>query len=169
MTNSSLKYTTIAIIAIATIAGLSASSITPALAVNPHFVSASASVSSSGQLACTFKEAGLGDNQLINYQCSGTATALYQCFNNGGNHPKAANKETVTSPVSGSGQFNSGRNGQVTGSIPISNTPPGPGSFSCPSGQSLFLQSVSFTGMLTDQTNGVSTDIQVSRTLHIPV
>jgi hypothetical protein len=64
------------------------------------------------------------------------ATAVYQCFNNGGNHPKAGNKETVSTSLSTTGTFPV-RNGQTTGSLTVG--PPDQGDFSCPSGQSLFL------------------------------
>ena len=139
-----------------------------AQADSPHFISASASINSSGQLVCTFKEAGLGNTLTVaDISCSADATAVYQCFNNGGNHPKAGNKETVGGPVSGGGTFPV-RNGQTTGSITVS--PPGPGDFSCPSGQTLFLQSVSYTNIVLSG-EGAQADVPgtLSRTLHIPV
>lgn len=116
-----------------------------ALADNPHFLNASASVDNSGNLVCTFKEAGLGTTvSTTNVTCSADATAVYACLNGGGNHPKAANKETVSGPVSGGGAFPV-RNGQTTGSITVA--PPGPGAFSCPSGQRLVLASISYTNI----------------------
>ena len=95
-----------------------------AFAVSPHFISASSSLSGSS-LVCTFKEAGLGNLGFssIKETCSATASAVYECVNNGGNHPQAANKETVTSPVTGSGLFPIS-NGQTTGSITVA--APGP-------------------------------------------
>src|SRR5919204_1764006 len=116
-----------------------------ALADNPHFLSAKASVDGSGNLLCTFKEAGLGTTvSTTNITCSANATAVYACLNGGGNHPQAANKETVSGPVSGGGAFPV-RNGQTTGSITVA--PPGPGDFSCPNGQRLVLASVSYTNV----------------------
>jgi hypothetical protein len=41
------------------------------------------------------KEAGLGDNQLVDYVASADASATYACINGGGKHPQAQNKETV--------------------------------------------------------------------------
>jgi len=113
---------------------------------SPHFIAAISGLSGPS-LVCTFKEAGLGNLGFasIKETCSATATALYECVNNGGNHPQAANKETVTAPVSGAGFFPI-RNGQTTGSIPVA--PPGPGSFSCPGGQTLVLASVAYTNVL---------------------
>lgn len=139
-----------------------------AQADSPHFIKASATINSSGQLVCTFKEAGLGTTlTTANVSCSADATAVYQCFNNGGNHPKAGNKETVGGPVSNDGQFPV-RNGQTTGSITVS--PPGPGDFSCPSGQTLFLQSVSYTNIMLSG-EGATADVPgtLSATLHTPV
>lgn len=77
-----------------------------AQADSPHFIKASATINSSGQLVCAFKEAGLGNTlTTANVSCSADATAVYQCFNNGGKHPQAGNKETVGGPVSNGGQF----------------------------------------------------------------
>ena len=117
-----------------------------ALADSPHFLKASASIDSSGNLVCTFKEAGLGTTVATEaVTCSADATAVYACINGGGNHPKATNKETVSGPVSGGGIFPV-RNGQTTGSITVA--PPGPGSFSCPNGQTLVLASISYTNIV---------------------
>jgi hypothetical protein len=128
-----------------------------AVAQNPHFVSASARISGSN-LVVSFKEAGLGDNQLINYTASADATATYVCVNRGGGNPSASNKTTVSGPVSASGTFSSGKNGQVNASLTLS--PPGPGSFSCPPGQSLELAQVSYTNVaITDTTNRVTEPI----------
>jgi hypothetical protein len=125
-----------------------------ALAQNEHFVRASATLNANGTLTASFKEAGLGTNQLINYTLSADATATYVCVNRGGANPSAQNKTTVAGPVSASGTFNSGKNGQVTASLTVS---PPPSDISCPPGQSLELASVSYTNVtLTDTTNNVS-------------
>jgi hypothetical protein len=129
----------------------------PALAVSPHFISASAQLSGTN-LTVSFKEAGLGTNQLITYTASATATATYVCVNNGGANPSASNKTTITAPVSATGTFSSGKNGNVTASLTLS--PPGPGSFSCPPGQTLALASVTYTSVsITDSTNGITEPI----------
>lgn len=47
------------------------------------------------------QEAGLGNTVSTEaITLSGTATATYACINGGGKHPSAANKETVTAPIS---------------------------------------------------------------------
>jgi hypothetical protein len=127
----------------------------PAFAQNEHFIRASGSVNNTGALTVSFKEAGLGANQNIDYTLTADATATYVCVNRGGGNPSASNKTTVSGPVSASDTFNSGKNGQVTASLTAS--PPGPGSFSCPPGQSLQLASVSYSNVvLTDTTNNVT-------------
>jgi hypothetical protein len=127
-----------------------------------HFMSASGSVDSSGALVVSFDEAGVGTSA-INYTLNADATAVYACINGGGNHPKAANKETINDDVSGGAQFEP-KHGRVTGSV--SAGPISAGSFSCPSGQRLVLASVSYTNiLLTDTQNNVSIAIaDTSRT-----
>jgi hypothetical protein len=125
-----------------------------AVAQNEHFVRASGSLNSNGSLTVNFKEAGLGTNQLIDYTLTANATATYVCVNKGGANPSAQNKTTVAGPVSASGTFSSGKNGQVTASLTVS---PPPSDITCPPGQSLQLASVSYTDVvLTDTTNNVS-------------
>jgi hypothetical protein len=130
---------------------------TTAQAVSPHFVQASAHLSGTN-LVVDFKEAGLGTNQLITYVASADSTVTYVCVNRGGANPSASNKTTISGPVSASGSFSSGKNGQVTASLTLN--PPGPGSFSCPSGQSLQIAQVSYTNVaITDTTNGITEPI----------
>jgi hypothetical protein len=129
----------------------------PANAVSPHFVRADAHTSGAN-LVVEFKEAGLGTNQLIHYVASADATATYVCVNRGGGNPSAANKTTVSGPVSAEGTFSSGKNGQVTASLTLN--PPGPGGFSCPPGQSLEIAQVVYTNVsITDTTNNITEPI----------
>jgi hypothetical protein len=135
-------------------AGLAFGSVA-ALADSPHFLKATATLNTTtGALTCSWKEAGLGDNQSITYVCSADATATYVCVNRGGANPSAQNKESVEGPVSATGDFSSGKNGQITGSLTVH--PPGAGSFSCPPGQSLELAQATFTNVkITDTDNGI--------------
>ena len=145
----------IPVLAILAVATLTA----PVFADSPHFIFANGSVSSSsGALTVSFKDAGLGTGTTaitITVTVS-TASATYQCFNNGGNHPKAANKETVTSALAASGSFPV-RNGQTTGSLTTG--PVSQGSFACPSGQSLFLTAVSYSGITISDATGNSASV----------
>jgi hypothetical protein len=121
-----------------------------------HFMSATDSVNSSGALVVNFDEAGLG-NANIDYTLTSDATATYACINGGGNHPKAANKETFSADLSTGGTFQS-KNGRVKASLSVG--PISAGSFTCPSGQRLVLASVSYSNIvLTDTTNNVSTTL----------
>lgn len=127
-----------------------------ALADSPHFLFANSSISSTtGALTVNFKEVGLGTGTTsvtitLNVQ---NATAVYQCFNNGGKHPKAGNKETVSTSLQASGTFPVS-NGQTTASLSVG--PPSQGDFACPSGQSLFLQSVTYSGITVTDAFGNS-------------
>ena len=121
-----------------------------------HFMSASGSVNSSGALVASFDEAGVGTSS-IHYTLTADATATYACINGGGNHPKAANKETHSGEVSGGADFQP-KHGRATGSITAG--PISAGTFSCPSGQQLVLAAVSYSNIvLTDTQNNVSVSI----------
>jgi hypothetical protein len=128
-----------------------------ALAVSPHFINASGTVNSDGTLTVSFKEAGLGTNQNINYTLSAQGTATWVCVNKGGANPSAQNKTTVNGPVSSSGTFNSGKNGNITASLTVS---PPPSNITCPNGQKLELASATYTGVtLTDTTNNITVSL----------
>jgi hypothetical protein len=153
-----VRRTLFAIAAASALVALTAGS---ALAAPPqtsgaHFMSASGSVDSTGALVVSFDEAGVGTSS-ITYSLNADATATYACINGGGNHPKAANKETNAGDVSGGATFEP-KHGRVTGSV--SAGPISAGSFSCPSGQRLVLAAVSYTNIvLTDTQNNVSVSI----------
>jgi hypothetical protein len=128
-----------------------------------HFQSPpTGTVNNDGALVVSWDEAGLG-NENITYTLTADATATYACINGGGNHPKAANKETVQGQVSAGGSFQA-KNGRVQASLTAG--PLSAGSFSCPSGQTLVLACVSYTSiLLSDITNNVTATIaDVSRT-----
>ncbi|WP_200958556.1 hypothetical protein [Terrabacter sp. Root181] len=128
----------------------------PASAVAAKFHSVSASVSNSGALVVSFDERGLGNGN-IDYTLAADSSAVYACINGGGNHPQAANKETVNGDVSAAGSFES-RNGRVQASL--SAGPISAGSFTCPGGQRLVLAAVTYSNIvLTDTTNGTSVSV----------
>jgi len=136
---------------------------------SPHFLDhqTTSTISSAGVLTGCWKEAGLGSNELISYTLSADATANYGCFNNGGNHPQATNKETVNGPVAATGQFSSGKNGNINQCL--SAGPPSAGAFMCPSGQTRKLICVLYQNIkVTDNINDIvtlATPQQVSVTL----
>jgi hypothetical protein len=125
-----------------------------AWAQNPHFVGTPTATLAGNNANVCFKEAGLGSNELISYVASANGTATYVCVNGGGQCPNAANKITVNGPVSATGTFNSGKNGSISQCLQIG--PPSAGSFTCPSGQTLTLSQVSYSGIsITDTTTPV--------------
>ncbi len=149
-----LKYGIALLFALSLIIGLALT----AFADSPHFISASANLSGTN-LVVSFKEAGLGNNQLITYVASADATATYVCVNKGGGNPSASNKTTVSGPVSATGTFSSGKNGTISQSLTL-NPPSPPSDFSCPKGQSQQIAEVSYTNVaITDTTNNVTEPI----------
>jgi hypothetical protein len=105
-------------------------------------------------LLVSFQENRVGQNTGIDYTVSANAFATYACINGGSKNPKASNKATVGGPVTAPGTFSSDANGNVKGAIEVS--PPGPGDFTCPTGQQLVLAKLTFTNItLTDTTNGI--------------
>jgi hypothetical protein len=129
-----------------------------------HFFSASGSVADNGALQVSWDEAGVGNAQ-VNYTLSAQSSATYACINGGGNHPKAANKQSVNGPLSSPNTGFNPINGRVTVTNGIS-VGPLPSTLVCPSGQTFVLACVSYTGItLTDTTNNVTANIaNVSRT-----
>jgi hypothetical protein len=126
-------------------------------AVNPHFIFIRASLQQDGDLNVSFKEAGLGTNQNINYLASADATVTCTCVTKGGKCPNAANKVTFTEAVDQPATFNSGKNGQVNQTLTLSapacppSDPP-----TCGSGQELRLSAITWENIeLTDLTTPV--------------
>ena len=124
-------------------------------AAHPHFVGkVTATLLEDGDVKVCFKEAGLGNNTSITYIATADSSATYVCVNHGGQCPNAENKITVAGPVATPGTFTSGANGQISQCLIIS--PPSPGDFSCPPGQTLTFADVSYTNIaITDTTTPV--------------
>jgi hypothetical protein len=130
-----------------------------AFADSPKFSRLSSSVNDAGSLVVSFRETGLGNTpNPVHYTVTADATATYACLNGGGNHPKAANKETVAGQVSAGGEFNA-ENGVVNGG-PVVTGPLLDPDFTCPSGQTRVLAAVTYTNIvLTDTDHNASTPI----------
>lgn len=130
-------------------------------AVAANFHTADATVNSVGSLVVTWDERGLGNggaDGLVHYTLAAMGSATYGCINGGSRHPKASNKETVPGPLDASIDLAPDKNGRIIGSLTVG--PIDAGGFSCPSGQTLVLGSVSYTDVsLTDTTNNSSADI----------
>jgi hypothetical protein len=131
--------------------------VSSASAANPHFIRASASgPTNSGQLSVNFKIAGLGDTVTTTVTASADATAVYACRNHGNNFPSDPKKQQVSGPVSNSGQFTSGKNGQINGSLTLS---PPASTLDCPPGQQEVLASVSYTNVAVSEPSAGTTSI----------
>ncbi len=142
-----------------------------AFAASPHFLFANNSIdTSTGALNTAFKEAGLGTGTTsVGITLSADATATYQCYNKAGNKPQGVPKTFGPSAVTGSATFPV-RNGQTTGTLVAG--PLSQGTFSCPSGQLLFLDAVSYSNtQVTDQFgNSIhATPDPISATVHIRI
>ena len=114
---------------------------TSAWAGSPHFVSVTATRSGSS-LVVSFKEAGLGNEPQVHI----VVTATAECINGGGKHPKAANKESVTS----AGDFPV-QNGRADGSLTLT------ASFTPQCSPPMTIRFSSIT--VTDTTSGISTTL----------
>lgn len=126
-------------------------------AANPHFIFVDASLQSDGDVNVSFKEAGLGDNQLIDYLAEADATVTCNCVTNSGRCPKASNKVTFTVAVDQPATFSSGQNGQVNQTIVIEAPECGPSEPpTCGGGQHLALSAITWENIqLTDLTTPV--------------
>jgi hypothetical protein len=138
---------------------------TLAFAQSPHFVTATETLQTDGDLALKFKEAGLGNTALTtSYVASANASATCTCVSKSGNCPNAANKVTFSSEVSQDGTF-SVKNGSVSATLVIE-IPACPSSASptCGGGQKLVLSEISYTDIsLTDTTNNVSANVPTTQ------
>jgi len=130
-----------------------------AWAQNSHFVkSGTATIDNIGDLVCSgWKVAGLGKNVTDDITCSADSSAIYACINNGGHHPSATNKKAVNGPVSGHDEFTSDKNGTISDTVTVA--PLGPGTFSCPSGQSQVLAYVCYSSIALDDLYDAHTDL----------
>jgi hypothetical protein len=120
-----------------------------------NFKSSSFSVNSQGQLVCSYDVSGLGNVSSTTGTCGGSNTAVYQCINNGGKNPAAGNKSTSTGDV-GTSQAVPVHNGRASGSLTVN--PTGPGGFSCPGGQTLYLVSSCYTDVSMDIGGATTSD-----------
>jgi hypothetical protein len=137
---------------------------TAGLAQNAHFIGTATvgGISSDGTITVKFKEAGVGNNQLITYTFGGSFSANYGCVNRGGNHPSASNKEFLAGNVDVIAQIPSGKNGSI--SATLSFTPPDPDTvLNCPGNQVAVLADIVYSGLtLTDTTNSVSATLSTT-------
>jgi len=145
---------------------------TSALADSPHFVFANNSINAqTGALVTSFKDAGLGTGtSSINITLSAQASATYQCYNKAGNKPEGVPKSFGPTALATPPTPFPVRHGQTTASLSLG--PLGPGNFSCPSGQILFLDGVTYSDTIVADATGNSADAQpdpITLALHIRI
>jgi hypothetical protein len=106
----------------------------------------------------TVRFTATGVDTADSFSLSAVASATYVCVNNGNQIPDAANKVTIDLPVSaGAAAANPDKNGRFSGQVTTSPLPFPPSGFSCPSGQSVALASITFTGIQLEAIdNGVT-------------
>ena len=155
------KRTTVTVAIVFVASFILAAGAAVSLAQSADFHNASASVIDSGALLVTWDERGLGHGGAdgnVHYVLTADASGEFGCINGGQKHPKASNKETVSGPLIADISLPVSKNGRIIGSLTVG--PVDAGDFSCPSGQTLVLGSVSYTNVsLTDTTFGSTADI----------
>jgi hypothetical protein len=113
-----------------------------ALAGSPHFVGAVTATRTDNTLTVSGKEAGLGDEEQVNI----VVTATAECINKGEHHPKAENKESLSTEESVPVQ-----NGKANFSLTVTATTKP----SCSPPMTLVFTDVT----VTDTTNGISASL----------
>jgi hypothetical protein len=113
----------------------------PVAAGSPHFVGACTKTQDGNSLTVSCKEAGLGNEDQISVTIS--ATAL--CINNGGKHPRAVNKASLSSTTNQPVQ-----NGKADYSVKLVAT------FTPDCSPPMEVQFTDVT--VTDNTNGITVD-----------
>ena len=124
-----------------------------AQASNPHFIYANGVLNTTtGDYVASFKEAGLGKNQNVQYLLEADANFVFQCYTKSNNQPQGAPNAGGSGHLSEPGTFNSGKNGNIVASLTLS---PEVGDASCQgNGLKLCLNSVSYQNVtLKDNTN----------------
>ena len=137
---------------------------TVAFAQSAHFIKATETLQTDGDLVLKFKEAGLGNALTTSYLASANASVTCTCVSKSGNCPNAGNKVTFSSDVSSAGTFDV-KNGTVSATLVLSapscpsGAPP-----TCGGGQRLVLSAFSYTDIaLKDTTNGISADVPTTQ------
>jgi hypothetical protein len=123
--------------------GFAAVSVSPALAASPHFIGTPTATVSGNSLTVNFKAAGLGNSSTVDFNLSGTVNVSSRCYTKSGNKPQAANKQESIN-VDQTKEFDV-RNGQTTGSFTV--TPLS--TLTCPGGQHVVIESISYDLLLT--------------------
>jgi hypothetical protein len=109
------------------------------------FHDVSATINNQGALVVSFDASGLGNVEDALATLTADATAQWGCFNRGGNHPQASNKETVNATVEDQ-QTVPVHNGRASGTLSAGAPPPG--GLNCPGNQVLRLMNVTYSNIV---------------------
>src|SRR4030095_8119506 len=96
------------------------------MAISAHFLRADGTVDPKGVLVVDFKLAGLGANVTDKITLTTHADATYQCFNNGSNAPQGEPFQVPTQVLTTTGDFTSGKNGNIVATIEAGPPDPAP-------------------------------------------
>jgi hypothetical protein len=123
---------------------------------SPHFIRASAALTSTGDYCVSFKEAGLGNTPITYTLTVGTETFTFQCFTRRGNEPQGDPNHLSFSNQSTSTTITP-HNGQITASLCL--TPEQDGASCQGHGLVLKLIAVDYENVtFCDQTNNICID-----------
>jgi hypothetical protein len=124
---------------------------TAALADSPHIVGSPSTTVSGNSLILSASVAGLGNVETVDLGLSGTVDVGSRCYTKSGNKPQAANKqETITVDQTGTFPVRNGRTNASFSVTPLS-------TLSCPKGQRVVIESITYNLALTYQGNTLYT------------
>jgi hypothetical protein len=106
------------------------------------FDAAAISASGIGELVVTWKQGGIGNND-VDYRLAGERTLTWACYNGGDNHPKAQNKTAFTDNFE-AGFSRESTNGQISSSFTLA-LPASP--LFCPAGQVVRLARAAYSNV----------------------
>jgi hypothetical protein len=122
-----------------------------AQAANAHLVKGPDVTTSGNTLTITASIAGLGNVPSADFSLTGTVDVSSRCYTKSGNKPQAANKqETINVDQSGTFPVRNGRTDVSFSVSPLS-------TLTCPGGQHVVIESVSYNLLLSGQ--GISVPI----------
>ena len=123
-----------------------------ALADNAHIIGSPSTTVSDNSITFSASVAGLGNASTADFDWDGTIDVSSRCYTRSGNKPQAANKQETIN-VDTTTTSNVGRNGRTTASLTISPL----STLSCPPGQRVVIESVSYDITLSYQGDALAT------------
>ena len=123
-----------------------------AVAASPHFIGTPSVTVGSDSLVVNFKAAGLGNSSTVDFALNGSVDVSSRCYTKSGNKPQAANKQETIN-VDTTTTSNVGKNGRATASLTIEPL----STLSCPPGQRVVIESVSYDITLSYQGDALAT------------